>query len=271
MALSHDHHIHTVYSGHSAPEMTVREIIARAEKAEQKRIIILEHVPEVTGDRAAALARVPVRLLKAPIQRIAQEVHEIRSETPVRVLIGAEIDADPVNRDGRLLLSDTSGIDVILASTHFLPEDGDPWYNIHGVLTDDRLRALRDEWFTWTMRVAANPKVDILAHPGVEMASIGAIMRFDGEVLDRFEKLLRICARFNTAFELNETLERKIGPLPAESYINVLALARDIGVKLSLGSDAHSPEKIGQYDFVARVVKTLGLTHQHFYHPVSRA
>lgn len=270
MNLLHDHHIHTIYSGHSDAAMTVDSVIRQAASVGLRRIVVLEHVPPVTGSPMVESGQISARQLREPIRLIENEVHSTGGESSVRVLVGAEIDADPNCRDGRLLLQDLSGIDVTLASTHYLPENAEPWYKVQGVLAEGRLKVFLDEWTEWTVRVAANPAVDILAHPGVEMACIGAIASFEGEVLERFERVLRACAQHKTAIELNETVLRKIGPRPAKSYENVFALARDLGVKISLGSDAHHPQAIGQYSFVRGIVERLGLTHENFLHPVSR-
>ncbi len=266
MPILHDHHIHTVFSGHSASDMLVGAIIDRANAVGLKRIVILEHVPEMPRYRRAVIDEQVASVPRTQIDAIADEIRHWKDGSAARVLLGAEVDANPHERDGRLLLADLSGIDVVFGSTHFLPAVPALWYEVPDLPEDQRARIYRD-WMAWAMHVAANPAVDVLSHPGAEMASMGAIEAFAGPVLDDFEKLLQVCKKYETAFELNELFATKVGPTLCESYTDVIALARDLGVKLSIGSDSHQLDRIGQYAWVQSVIEALGLGPEHYFHP----
>lgn len=246
--------------------MVVGAIIDRAGKQGLKRIVILEHVPEMPRySRRVAEGK----LHQAPrpqIDAIYEDIQRWRSQSPVRVFLGAEIDANPTRRDGRLLLLDLENIDVVIASTHFLPEVPIMWFEAPEFPAEQRQR-LYEEWMVWILHIAANPVVDVLAHPGAEMAHIGALGEFSGRVLEDFEKLLRVCRKHHTAFEINETIAAKVPRKYLDSYTEVLVQARDFGVKFSLGSDAHNLDQIGVMPWVETIVAKLELGPEHYFHP----
>jgi HisJ family histidinol phosphate phosphatase len=268
MALVQDHHIHTLHSGHSDPGMTVARVVEEAEARGLRRIVILEHLPRIRQRPAANGHRPPADL--GHLEIIGREIREIRARTPVRILTGAEVDADPFRPDGRLLAHPPPGIDVVLASTHYVAGHDFYWYEAPAPPPDRRLGIFED-WLDWIMAVAANPLVNVLSHPGMEMASMGVIERFDEDpVLQGFERLLRVCAGHGTAFELNEGIIRRFTAAHMESYPRLLETARDTGVRFSVGSDAHAPEAVGVYDWVLRMAERLGLGPEHWYHPKAR-
>lgn len=270
MKLIHDHHIHTVYSNHASPDMVPGAIIKQAERRGLRRIVILEHVPESPKYKRDVIEGRRSDFPRPQINAIAEESARCRGNSPVLVLLGAEVDADPYAADGSLLCKDLSGIDMVMASTHVLPRRPLYWYETPKPVPQEQGRLIYEEWMAWIMHVAANPVVDVLAHPGVEMAHIGAIESFSGAVLADFEKLLLVCKKYDTAFELNEHFKNKVGPAQCESYVEVIALARDLGVKLSIGSDSHALDKIGEYPWIDKLVARLGLNTEHFYHPLPK-
>ena len=92
-------------------------IIDRAHKAGLKRIVILEHVPEMPR-YTRRVARGEVHDVPRPqIDAIRDEIQAWKRDSPVVLLLGAEVDANPTHRDGRLLLADLTDIDVVVAST----------------------------------------------------------------------------------------------------------------------------------------------------------
>ena len=266
MPILHDHHVHTVFSGHSSPDMLVGAIAQRATTMGLSHIVILEHVPEIGKYRSQEIENHAKNLPRPQIDAIADEIRHWKSKTPARLFLGAEVDANPHERDGSLLLEDFSGIDVVLASTHFLPETPAMWYEVEE-LPQEQKANIYQQWLAWAMHVAANPAVHVLAHPGVEMANIGAFSAFTGKILEDFEKLLLVCKKYHTAFELNELFRHKVDSAYLDSYIDVIAMARDLGVKIAVGSDSHRLDAIGNYDWCDQVVDKLKLTREHFFKP----
>jgi histidinol phosphatase-like PHP family hydrolase len=249
-------------------DMLVGNILRQADKVGLRRIAIVEHTPQIDTRIQQAVCGGTFRrdrCIRAHLESIMEERALWCKRSPIEILAGAEIDADPLPLDGSLLLDDLTGLDLVLASTHFLPRGRGMWYD-RTPWPQEIQEEMYQEWFSWAMHIAANPEVHILAHPGATLAAIGAIHAFEGHVLNDMEKLLRVCHRFNTAFELNEAMHKKLTPEQARSYESVFALARDLGVPIAVSSDAHHLAEVGRFDWVAGIVSRLGLTEDHLYH-----
>jgi histidinol phosphatase-like PHP family hydrolase len=263
-----DNHIHSPFSGHSQPDLTVPAILERARAAGMRSVVLVEHVPPVAAEvYPLVLAGEAVPEPRAALDAAHFALPPAGLAGGVRCLRGAEIDADPVACDGTLLMEETDGLDLVLAATHYLPGGRGFW--AHRAPTDAETReAVLDEWFAWVTRLAANPRVDVLAHPGALMAVNGCIEDFSAPaVLERYEGLLRACAEHDTAIELNELLSWKFNETQAGSYVAVLALARDLGVRLSPGSDAHSLDRVARFPWMESVADHLGLREEQIFRP----
>ena len=107
---SHDIHIHTHHCGHAEEDATVANIVARAEELGLACLGISEHVIfEKDAER---------------IPRIRSELESLsRNGSMMTVLIGVEMDPDPVALDGRpvAMLDD---VDYRICAPHRLPESG---------------------------------------------------------------------------------------------------------------------------------------------------
>ena len=124
---AYDLHVHTVYSGHSSPAATVTNMVAAAAENGVEVVAVSEHVPTVVPDierwRAAKGDR-------SVIDAIAADLADIEPpEGAPRLLLGAEIDADPYSLDGSLMLEDLSRIGYVLASTHLFPGGEAFWFD----------------------------------------------------------------------------------------------------------------------------------------------
>ncbi len=248
-----DYHIHTVYSGHSAPDMTVRNIIEKTETLGLESIVVLEHAFYSDMGRAG-------------LEQIRKEVAAV--ETTVKVLVGMEIDPD-YSRKGQLVFEDfdKQEIDAVLVGTHAIPGTGKGWRVKMELTQKERARICR-AWFDIMENVLENSRVDIIAHPGRLISRNGIIENFDGSVLKDFERLFRAAKKANAAVELNEPLLKLLHEENRlQSYAEVIRLAVSMGLKISIGSDAHSPDGIGVNRHILRVAEQLRLTPADFFHP----
>ncbi len=268
----YDFHIHTVFSGHSSMDMIVGNIIRKAQKTGLRKIVILEHVPQVSNKiqlKVTNNSYNPQKTIRAQIDSIIEDRAYFKSENPdeeIQIMVGAEIDANPNKMDGSLLLKDLAGIDVVLASTHYLPNAKGMWYD-ELEWSEEQALQMYDEWFVWAMHIASNKDVNIFAHPGISLCAIKAITEFTGSVLDDFEKLFLICKKFDTAIEINENAISKLTTQQAKTYINIFRIAKDVGVKFSIGSDSHHPRKIGKYKWAKQIIKDIGIKYDDIYQP----
>jgi len=153
-------------------------------------------------------------------ERLRQQMAEIKSLDKklkgIRLFTGIEVD---IRADGALDYPDEllSEMDVVVAA-------------IHSGMGQDR-----DKMTRRLIRALENPHVDILAHPTCRL--LGEREPVDVDI----EEVLRAALRTDTALEINAMPDR----LDLKD-IHVLR-AKELGVKLIIGTDAHS---IGQLDLM---------------------
>ena len=95
-----------------------------------------------------------------------------------------------------------------------------------------------------------NPFVDVIVHPG------------NPEYLIDEEAVVREAARCGIALEVNNsslTVSRK-GSLP--HCDNIVALAREFGTKLIVGSDSHFCETVGEFSVAAELLAKNGIPEE---------
>ncbi len=140
------------------------------------------------------------------LKRQAEEIAKVQEEVGVRILRGSEVD---ILRDGRLDFDDRvlEDLDIVVAAIHTSSNQD---------MTDAMVKA------------CSNPHVDIIAHPTGRLIS-----RRQGYPLD-ISRLIECAASTKTALEINCYYDRL-----DLSDVNA-RMARDAGVKISLGSDAHN-------------------------------
>ena len=247
MKITADYHIHTCYSGHSAPDQTPERIRAHAATAGLTHIGILEHVNS--------------REESARLYRIREEVEALPPGGP-EILLGVEL-----NPDTRTLLtaidrSDVAdiGLDYVLLGLH--------WRLTREICAVDSLR-FRCEL---ELLAASLPWVDILAHPFWEYAPevrlLGAEPWRDLASLDPgwVREFARTCRRAGTAVEMNGAMFTGRPPEFLRGYKAFFAALAGEGVLLSIGSDAHHPTEFARHQTLQQVVDELGLTDHCFLH-----
>jgi DNA polymerase (family 10) len=150
-------------------------------------------------------------------ERLRAQMSEIRKLNErldgVRILSGTEVD---IRADGSLDLPDDilAQLDVVVAA-------------VHSALSQDEDRMTRR-----VLGVMENPHADIIAHP------TGRLLGQREPVALDMEAIFRAAARTGTALEINCMPDR----LDLKD-IHIFR-ARELGVKLALGTDAHSTQHL---------------------------
>ncbi|MDH5588578.1 MAG: DNA polymerase/3'-5' exonuclease PolX [Gemmatimonadota bacterium] len=148
-----------------------------------------------------------------------KEIDRVQERVPgIRILKSCEVD---ILRDGSLDLPDDvlEGLDVVVVSVHTLMDMD------RSTMTERVIRALR------------HPRVDILAHP-------------TGRILNRrnpFE--MDVEAVLEAALELDVAVELNANPHRLDLNDLHVHRARELGVKVVISTDAHSPEGLGNMRF----------------------
>ncbi|HHY14766.1 MAG TPA: hypothetical protein GX521_01690, partial [Firmicutes bacterium] len=164
----------------------------------------------------------------------------------VRGLVGIEANIISVKGDLDLPPDRRGQVDMVLA-------------NIHSLVRPARLRDGAIIWGlhygkrVWppygrrskivntdaTVKAMEKNKIDILTHPGLRFA------------ID-YRAVAQACAHFGTAFEINAS----------KDYLTpqIIELVAKEGASFMIGSDAHSPERVGDFRLALDLAEKVGLT-----------
>jgi HisJ family histidinol phosphate phosphatase len=236
--IDYDLHIHTEFCGH-APGMTVEAIVTRADELGLDTIAITDHIFAPTG----------LPLLTAIRAELSRTPHRCR------VIIGAEIDVDGDYGDGRLVTDELDAVEYVVAGFHYVPTVGNYPHS-----PDDCTMPAAEFlklWRTALLGIVSNPKVHTLAHPARLVASAVNLDHWFDEVLMTLAEAAKLSAKNTIAWEINELTGTRLSDYYRNRWHLIYKIALDAGVKLVFGSDAHSPEAIGQSAFAEFVLAHL--------------
>jgi len=184
---------------------TIEEMVREAQKLGRKYIAITDHV----GHLKIAGA-MDVRTIEKQWREIENLNKKLRN---FRILKGCEVD---INSDGTIALEDKylAKFDIVLGAIH------------------SNFKMSRAEMTRRLIRAMENPYIDIISHPTGRI-----IHRRAGYELD-MDEIFRVAARTKTILEIN--------CYPDRLDLNDVNIRKAIehGVKLSLGTDAHSKNQL---------------------------
>ena len=243
---SHDLHTHTIHCGHAADNATVANIIHRANEIGLAVLGISEHV--FHAEEAGRL------------NLIDQEIRHTPSPT-TQVLLGAEVDPDPIRADGSWPTHDLN-VDYVILSPHMLPQSGLGAGEFDGLhLTDAQRHTLGHQWLDWYERCIDRGGMDILGHPLREPIAMGLFSLLDDRIAKRAIEVLTLAARRQIAFELNDAWLGNLALTPQfRVYFEIMQELKRQGMRFSRGSDAHNVNSIGNCREVTSIARELGLT-----------
>ncbi len=243
-----DMHIHTVHCGHCTDDMTLENIVHRAQQLGLKQIAVTDHV---WNEQQLAM-----------LDLLEQEFEALEPQITVR--LGAEVDVDPRYSDGRLIEQLRPCFRPLIIATHAYPQSTLMWFDDAHVSRRTK-RQLLKKWFRWVTAAVSRDNVDVLAHPGILLSREGPDLRFEAEILDRFTDLFGVMRAHGVAFEINEQVKGKLlSQDQRDTYHNLPALAAELGVKFSIGSDSHELAQIGQLSWASHVAHSAGLQPEDF-------
>ena len=238
--IDYDLHIHTKYCGH-APGMSIEAIVEAAERKQLETIAITAHIFSEDD-----LLLIPT--IKSQLAAI---------KTDVNVIVGAEVDADGMRTDGKLVTGKLDDIPYVLGSIHYIPGTG-----IYPSSPQDNPLGAEEFFQAWQstlIGLVSNPRLDTLAHPGRLAATACDMDVYFDDMLAVFYQVARISVKNNICWGINELNERKIPPALHKRWSSIYQIALDAGVKLIYGSDAHKPEEIGKQTYTKKIIEAIGV------------
>lgn len=253
-------HTHTFYSHHGSG--TVKEYVEKAKEIKRLKVLgFSEHTilpfPFIPSERMS----------RKENEEYIKEVREYEIDKDILVLLGGECDwrADLYSFYKDELLS-KYGFDYLLGSIHYLKSttSGELFYL--GEREKGR-PSLREYVDSYTSMLSSSLFL-YGCHPDLYMATRDEWGRDEEEAA----KDIISCAKENNiALEINangllkKQIERKNGiftaPYPVEEF---WYLAKDSGIKIVSGSDAHSVKNLDNYDKVLDFVSPFSLAFSSF-------
>lgn len=256
-----DSHMHTPFCGHAVGEPI--EYAARAAELGIDLITITCHIPM----RAAAFGQAGIRMdreqLDDYVALIDQTALEARA-LGVEVLCGIEAEVFPDETELEpmdAILAEYS-FDFVLGSLHAQCQSYLDWLHKNKVKSD----AMRiDSYFRHLKDGAQSGRYDSMSHPDV-IRTYGVVRQFDPqpheEVIREFLQAVvdeDMCMEVNTS-GLNKG-DFEVHPDPV-----ILDWASEMGVKLTIGSDAHMPGSVGQhFDRIQPLLRDKGFQALHYF------
>jgi len=201
-----DLHTHSTWSDGKS---TLEEMVEHAGELGYEYIALTDHSPS---------ERVAHGLDRARLEKKIEEIERLRKSRKNRlphILMGAEVD---ILGDGKLDYPDDilSRLDVVVAGIHAA------------------FKQSRDRITGRYLDAIANPAVDIVAHPTSRLIGSREPLEFD------FDAVVRAAIEAGVALEVNGSMYR----LDLNDVLT--KAAREAGVLLAIGSDAHSTAQMDQ-------------------------
>ena len=213
----YDHHTHTVYShGKGQIEDNVKAALAKGLKS----IAITDHGP---GHLTYGLKMSKVGQMRAEIDALKEKYPQID------ILLGVEANTIRVQPYIDLSEEDKAQFDIILAGYHYgIPKAGmiPNYISDHTGFFKGSSSSLLVKNTDMILKALYENKIDILTHPG------------DKGPFD-IEDISKACADTGTMIEING----KHTHLTVEE----IKTASRFDVKFIIGSDAHVPDKVGEF------------------------
>ncbi|WP_166240836.1 histidinol-phosphatase HisJ [Paenibacillus turpanensis] len=251
-----DYHTHHVRCGHA--EGTLEQYVQKAIEIGLDHIGLSDHMPLIHLDPETY----PFKGMAMPYEELPHYVEEafaLKSSYADRIQIRVGMEADYIEgyEDEIRKLIEAYPWDYVIGSVHFLGDwDITDFRQTEGWSTRDANEVYR-RYYDAIRKAAKTGFYDIIGH-------VDVIKRFGFKPTEDMTEVenetLRTIAECGTAIELNASGLR----MPcAEMFPSrrMLAEAKRLGIPVTLGSDAHQPERLGQYLNEARnTLKEVGFT-----------
>lgn len=247
-----DYHIHTFRCGHAVG--TVVDYVAAARAKGLQEIGFSEHLPLYWLPEES---RHPAYALKqADLPTYLTEVQQAQRDNPdLAIKLGVEADYIPGHEKALKNQLASLPLDYVMGSVHFLGE----WAFDDPDLIEEYkkydIAELYQTYFQTVQRAAQTGLFDVMSHPDLikkfGFRPIGSLESIYRETVHVF-KACDVCVDVNAAGWRYPCAE--VYPSP-----DFLKLCLELDVPVTLGSDAHKPEQLGEgLERAATLLKDMG-------------
>ena len=251
-----DYHTHHARCGHAVG--TLEEYVQSAIRLGLEEIGLSDHMPLLHVDPADYYPDMAMPLEELP--RYVEEALRLKEKYRDRIRVRVGLEGDFIEGYEEQIARIVEGYpwDYVIGSVHFLGRwDITDFRQVHN-WEGKRVVEVYERYYDAVKKAAATGLYDFIGH-------IDAIKRFgyrpEEDVTPLEDEALAAAARHGLAIELNAA--GRHAPA-AEMYPSerMLMRARELGIPVTFGSDAHHPEKVGQLaEEAAALLKRVGYTH----------
>jgi histidinol-phosphatase (PHP family) len=246
MSYRTDYHIHSLFSdGRSAPE----EYIEPAIKAGLKELGFAEHLTLFKGSLDWSMNKLQVEPYLEHLRALSKRI------SGIKIRIGLEVDFFPGKEAEIFSFVNRLNLDYAIGSVHYLGNNtvdlGPEFYEGKDI---DKLYG---KYFDNISAAAASGIFDIIAHCDL-IRIFGFKPAIDPEPL--YRKLAKDFKKYDVTFEVNTNgRNRPVGDFyPDRRFLHIF---REENVPVCINSDAHTPQRVGQYfDEAYELVRQAGFT-----------
>lgn len=253
MTMKFDLHTHHDRCGHAVG--SIEQYIQSALKQGLKAIGISDHSPFFGSEEDRAFPG--IAMAKSEFPRYVREVLELKRKyaDQIDVLLGVESDYFPEHVEAYRSVYNQYPLDYVIGSVHY----------VQGITIFDRSRwddldlpekiKLKDAYHEVIEQTARCGMFDILGHIDAMKARYPAFSDIPSRNL---EKVMKGIGQCDMTIEVNTSGSTKDvgGWYPSD---DILELALHAGVKVTMGSDAHIPERVADdLELVAKRLKEIG-------------
>jgi len=248
-----DFHTHHERCGHA--KGTIRDYIESAIEQGLDMIGISDHSPYFGSDHDQPHPDIAMATSEFP--HYVREVLELKKEYAgkIDVLLGVESDFFPEHLDAYRAIYAQYPFDYIIGSVHRSDNisifNKNRWKN----LSKKQQQEQKERYLDLIADSAKSGMFDILGHIDAMKANYPAFSDIQTEAVDR---TLQIIAEYDVAIEINTSGKTKMvgGWYPSDE---ILERALHYGVKVTFGSDAHIPSRVGdEWELVKQRLKEIG-------------
>lgn len=225
MRIITDFHTHTIYSRRNHAKGTIRENVESAIKKGIKELWITDHGPGHYG----------YGILRENFPKARKEIDELNKEFEGKIKIYLGVEANVMNYSGGIDVKDEDlkYLDGVNVGFHYgiLPTNIQSFFYF---LIANKLSKILPFMRNWIKEKNTDALINI-----VNKHKIKIITHPSDKVRVNIKRLAFACEKVGTALEINASHDH----MNEDDILEAL----ETNVKISVGSDAHSPRKIGEF------------------------
>ncbi|WP_227937756.1 histidinol-phosphatase [Alkalihalobacillus deserti] len=255
-----DLHTHNEMCGHAIG--TIEDYVKAALENGLEFIGISDHAPYFHSDEDHPFPR--ITMAKSGFSQYIEEVLRLKERYAdrIEVLLGIESDFFPENCEVYKRFLDEQPFDYVIGSVHFVDNISifkkGRW---EGLTTAEKVKT-KESYYRLIEQSARCGMFQILGHID---AMKGFYPEFSSIQVDAIDHTLRVIGEHELVIEINTSGKTKDsgGWYPADDILE-RALFHNVGV--TFGSDAHTPDRVGdEFDEVQKRLKEIGFKELNYF------